>query len=376
VIPRVAWRVLTHEKARSLLAVGGVFVAVLLIFMQLGFYFSVPKGGMFVYDSLRFDLLLVSRKYTFQVRSQSFPRRRLYQAMAVEGVADAVPLYQGGADWVDNENRRSRRIFLLAFDPTDNIFAVPEIESRIGVLRRPDTMLFDTTSKAVFGDLYVGRVVEIEGRDIEIGGLYRHGVGFLGLGVGLVSDQNLIRIFPERSLRDVELGLVTLQPGADAEAVAERLRAILPADTRVFTRAELAENEIAHWVRATSTGLVFGVGAVVAFVVGLVILFQTLSTQIVRNLSEYATLKAMGFTVRYIAAIVVVQAVLMALIAFGPALGLALMAYDGTREATGLPVEMTATRVVTVLALTVTMCVVSAVLALGALRRADPVDLF
>jgi hypothetical protein len=72
----IAWRILMHEKGRNALAVGGIFIAVLMIFLQLGFYFSVPKGGMRVYDRLRFDLLLTSSAYDFQGRSYDFPRCR------------------------------------------------------------------------------------------------------------------------------------------------------------------------------------------------------------------------------------------------------------------------------------------------------------
>ena len=75
-----------------------------------------------------------------------------------------------------------------------------------------------------------------------------------------------------------------IRPGADPDRVAEQLRRILPADTRLFTRAELTDHEVNHWVNRTSTGLVFGFGVVIAFIVGLIILYQTLVTQVTRNL--------------------------------------------------------------------------------------------
>ena len=48
---------LIHEKGRNLLAVAGIYIAVLMIFLQLGFYSSVPKGALQVYNHLRFDLM-------------------------------------------------------------------------------------------------------------------------------------------------------------------------------------------------------------------------------------------------------------------------------------------------------------------------------
>ena len=58
----VAWRILNHQKGRTALALGGIFVAILLIFVELGFFIAVPQGGMLIYDHMRFDLLVCSNK--------------------------------------------------------------------------------------------------------------------------------------------------------------------------------------------------------------------------------------------------------------------------------------------------------------------------
>ena len=71
----VAWRMLTDEKARSALAVGGIFISVLMIFLQLGFYNCVPKGAMLTYNG--FDILLTSSSYVSQAQPYDLPRARL-----------------------------------------------------------------------------------------------------------------------------------------------------------------------------------------------------------------------------------------------------------------------------------------------------------
>jgi putative ABC transport system permease protein len=150
----------------------------------------------------------------------------------------------------------------------------------------------------------------------------------------------------------------------------------MPADTRVFTRAELASHEAAYWMIRTSTGAVFGFGALVAIIVGAVILYQTLSTQVARQLPQYATLKAMGYSDRYLGGIVVSLAMLMAGIAFIPAIAASIGVYRLIHNATALPVEMTQLRLVMVLAITLFMAAGSALYAVRGVRRADPVDLF
>ncbi|HVH81174.1 MAG TPA: FtsX-like permease family protein [Stellaceae bacterium] len=363
------------EKGRSVLAIMGTFIAVLLVFLQLGFYFSVPKGGWQFYNRMRFDLMLTSSAYVSQGRSDAFPRRRIYQAMGVPEVATVAAVYQASADWISEQGRRARTVFVMGFDPDKPVFDVPEIIAAHDLLRERDTILVDSSSRPDLGPFYVGRAVEINRRSVTIGGVYDLGLGFLGLAVTVLSDQNFIRLFPDRGLETVNLGLVTLKPGADPELVAAKMRGLIPTDTQVLTRDQLADRESAFWSYQTSAGLVFGFGVIVAFVVGLVILNQTLSSEISRNLPEYATLKAMGYTDRDIAGIVVSLALTIAAIAYLFA-GLAAVAiYAIVRQMTPMPIEMTGTRAGGVLVLVATMSVASTLFALRSLRRADPVDL-
>jgi putative ABC transport system permease protein len=264
----------------------------------------------------------------------------------------------------------------MAFDPEDHVFAVPAIEQQRHLLHMPDAILMDETSRPAFGPAEAGRRVEINGRTVTVAGRYRLGTGFVGLGVAVTSDQNFLRLFPGHRLEQVHLGLVRVQDGHAPAEVAGRLRAVLPADTQVMTRAELTERETAHWMIRTSTGIVWGVGLAVSFVVGAVILFQTLASQVRRYLPEYAVLKAMGYTNRYLSSIVVLQALILSSIGFAPALAVAFLLYDVTRDATSLPIVMTSGRIVLVLLATVALAVMSAIIALRGLRRADPVTLF
>src|SRR5580765_7340674 len=96
---RLAWRILCHEKGRSTLAIVGVFIAILLVFIELGFFVAVPQGGMLIYDHLRFDLLLCSRNYSFQAAPWHFPRARLAEAAKIRGVTEVTPLFFAGAKW-------------------------------------------------------------------------------------------------------------------------------------------------------------------------------------------------------------------------------------------------------------------------------------
>jgi putative ABC transport system permease protein len=372
----VAWRLLAHEPGRSALAVGGIIIALLLIFLQLGFYAAVPKGGVRIYEAMRFDIAMTASAYVFQGESSDFPRRRLYQALSLPEVVRAAAFYQNSGRWSNDEAGTERDVFIMAFNPNESVFDVADIEHQRDVLTRPDTILVDTGTRPEFGRLQRGRIVEIQQRAIEIGGIYRLGAGFTGLGAAVTSDLNFIRIFPDRALSQVNLGLVSLRSGVKADRVAAELRAVLPADTRVFTRAEFMAYESRHWLTETSMGLIFGFGAIVAFVVGVVILNQTLTTQITRQLPQYATLKAMGYRDAQLGAIVAACAAMMSTIGYVIALGFALVIYSLVRGTTPLPVAMTDERLFSVLAICWSIAAVSTLLSVRTLRRADPVDLF
>jgi putative ABC transport system permease protein len=372
----VAWRMLSDEKGRSALAVGGISIALLLVFLQLGFYLAVPRGGMLIYDTMAFDIVLTSPDYAFQGLSGSLARRRLYQAQALPEVKQAIPLYQQTGEWMTASTGVARDVFVMAFDPAFKIFNVDEITARQDALRRPDTILVDTATRKEFGELSKGRVVEIERRAETIIGTYRLGTGFAGLGIAITSDQNFLRLFPARKPGEVSLGLLRLKAGADPRAAAQKLRDMLPADVQVMTRAELAAYEKRHWTQETSTGLIFGFGAVVAFIVGMAIINQILSTQLLRQLPQYATLKAIGYTEGALLWIVVSLAVLMAMIGFVPSLALATIINVVLRHVTLLPLDMTPGLVFTVLMLALAMSCISALASARVLRRADPVELF
>jgi putative ABC transport system permease protein len=125
----------------------------------------------------------------------------------------------------------------------------------------------------------------------------------------------------------------SIRADADPDQVARHLRELLSPDAQVLTRAELFEHETSHWVARTSTGLIFGFGVIVALIVGLVILNQTLSTQITRQLPQFATLKALGYTNRDLTGIVVTLAVIMSTAGFIPAAAMAMVVQKLSRQA-------------------------------------------
>src|SRR5262245_32913950 len=370
------WRNLVDRKARLLLRVAAVTFPIVLIFVQLGFYDAVLSTATVIQESLHADLFLVSSSYINISRAGTFPRARLYQAASVTGVDRVAPLYVGHRAYQNPTTLTRHELLVFGIDPDERTFRMQEVSDRLRALTIPDTVLTDRNSRPEVGPQQTGTTTQVERKRVEIIGQYTIGTGFAALGDLIATDQTFSRIFDGRTLERISVGLVQTRPGSDVRAIAADLRALLPADIRTLTRDEMNDLEEDFWLRTTSIGPIFGLGTAVAFAVGFLVLYQVLSSDIARQLSEYATLKALGYHDRALSAIVVQQGFAIAVASYAPALLLSLWIYRVTRSATLLPMGMTFARVAGVLILTLAMSAASGWLALRKLRAADPVDLF
>ena len=372
----LAWRILSYDKRRTGLALIGIFMAILLVFVELGFFYAVPRGGLLLYDNMRFDLLLASDDYEYQAQPGTFPLTQLERIRTSPDVEAATPIYFGFAKWKSGEGDLWPDVFVIGFDPASHIFAPVSINRQTDMLERTGTILVDSATRPMFGPLATGRVVEVDNRHLTIGGQYELGTGFMGLGVALTSTANFAQLFPQHGRGIVNLGAILLKPGIDPDRAAGDLRRLVGSGIRIFTRKELDAHETAYWTTRTSVGIIFGSGLLISLVVGIMIVYQIVSTQVARQLAQFATLKAIGYPDRSLIATVAAMSLLIVIAGFLPALAAALGLYSLIRQETLLPVTMSETRLLAVFFAALGMAIVSALLSIGGLRRAAPADVF
>jgi putative ABC transport system permease protein len=372
----LAWRILTHDKRRTVLALIGIFMAILLVFVELGFFYAVPRGGLLLYDNTRFDLLLTSNQYEYQAQPGVFSLSQIEQVRSSPDVAKATPIYFGFAKWKSGEGDLWPDVFIIGIDPASPIFIPDSINRQASVLNQVDTVLVDKSTRPIFGPLDTGRVVEIDDRKMTIGGQYILGTGFMGLGVGLTSTANFANLFPQRGSAIVNLGAIRLKAGVDPGRAAGDLQKLAGAGTRIFTRQELEAHETTYWTTRTSVGIIFGSGLLISLVVGTMIVYQIVSTQVGRQLPQFATLKAIGYRDRSLAATVSAMSLLIVISGYIPALAAALGLYSLIRQETLLPAMMSEMRLLVVFVAALGMAMISALLSVRVLRRADPADVF
>lgn len=371
---------LTAEKTRFVVAIAGVAFAVILVFMNLGFLGSLAETAAIIYSRINADIFLISPQALEITSTKPFPIERIYQAAGVPGVRRVMPLYVGYLQWRNVETRQSRAMFVYGINPNDPVFTMPEMQTpeNQAALRRFDTVLIDTLSRPEYGPQTVGTVTEADGRKATIGGQFTLGGGFAADGTLIMSDQNFRRYFDPFPLNRINLGLIQVDESVDPLQVCDRLRKILPKDVIVFTQQQIIERDRDYWIGATSTGFIFGMGVAVSCIVGTVIVYQILYTEISDHLKQYATLKAMGYSNRFLFITVIQESVILAVLGYIPGFIISLMLYELTIRATagGLPVRMDLERAVLVLGLAVIMCTLSGLVSVNKAITADPADVF
>ncbi|MBE9046546.1 FtsX-like permease family protein [Pleurocapsales cyanobacterium LEGE 10410] len=389
----VAWLQLSHQKIRLLVAILGVAFSIILIFTQLGLRAMLFDGVTLLPQSLNGDLYILS-SYSVNIRDSSFPSIYLYQADAIEGVAETRPLYVSSARWVDpqllessaqvpSQERQSSRLQVIAFNPTKPVFKIPEINQQLNLLSVPGGILYDRLAKSELGDVPQllaskgrGKVSSIlNNRRVTVMGLFNLGSTFFYEGVAIMSDWNYGQIIGTDSLDEVTIGVISLEPGADLRAVAKNISDNLSRDIKVLTPEELSQGE-QDYVATWSQGKVLNFGAAIGFVVGIIIVYQVIYTDVSEHLPEYATLKAMGYKDRDLSLVVLQESLLLAIMGFIPGYLVSYGIYYLMAEFVELPVSMNPGIALKVFTLNLIMCTISGAIAIKKLRTADPADIF
>ena len=277
---------------------------------------------------------------------------------------------------------------------------------------------------------------EVANRKITVGGLFELGASFAADGTMITSDINFLRIFDNRRSGLINVGLINLRPDASPYEVmrnfilgqpsdnvvlpreklspdGKRVRALYQEvisadgkvsreenkdkvivsksdltvedlkktedaaidDTRILTMQGYINFEKGYWQKSTAIGFIFSLGTVMGFIVGIVIVYQILYTDVSDHLAEYATLKAMGYGNFYLAQVVIQEAFVLSILGFIPGLGISFFLYNLTKNATLLPLYIW-DKAIPVMILTIVMCVISGAISLRKVQSADPAEIF
>ncbi|MEQ9626301.1 ABC transporter permease DevC [Coleofasciculus chthonoplastes] len=378
----LAWLQLKYEKIRFLVALSGIAFADLLMFVQLGFQDALFESNVKLHKSFDGDIFLVSPQSNASVTMKPFARRRIYQSLAIEGVQSATSVSLDFAIWKNPTNRRTRGLLVFGINPSKNPLNLPGLTQNIELIKQKDVYLFDKMSREEFGKIpqllqnQEMVTTEMEERRVKIGGLFSLGASFAADGNLITSDINFHRLFTRRNPDLVDLGVIKLKQGVDLISAKKALRNILPQDVILFSQEEFIDFERRYWQTSTAIGFIFAMGTGIGFIVGTLIVYQILYTDISEHLPEYATLKAIGYHNKYFIFVIFQEAMILAILGYIPGISITMLLYSLAANATNLPIMMTVNRASLVLILTIAMCCVSGLISMRRLNSADPADIF
>jgi putative ABC transport system permease protein len=383
----LAFKNLVSDWRRLALGVAGVAFASVLMFMQNGFRNALLDSPVQLLQKLDGDLVGISVARYSLPTDQTFPASLYERSIADADVQNAIPLYlERSRAQVRVSGQPRRPIRIVAMEPLAGWFKDPQIDAQLEKLKAPASALLDQRSRSTYGfelskpEKLIGQEIELSDRQIHIVGVVEVGTDFANDGTLIISRETFQRFFPMRAggapLAEVDLALFRLKPDADQVTVAARLTALDPRVWVVMPREALIRREVEFWNRQTPIGMIFFVGSMMGFAVGVIICYQVLFTSIHDSLPEFATLKAMGYGNRYFVWLVIKQAIYLSLLGFLPAIIVSWGMFQAIQWTVGLPMLFTPSRILLVLCLTTAMCLISGMLALRRLLSADPASLF
>jgi len=377
----IGWLQLTHNRTRFAAALAGVAFANVLVFVQLGIMNSMGAATLRPYDFFQADIMISAGDANSLTDGGNVARQWLLQALADPDVTDGMGLFLANVAW----DRGEKDISLSTFgvDPVKPGFINPAMAGDLPLLQVQDAAILDRLARGLARDEAASirpqtpLAFEAQGRTVVAYTTFAGGGGFGGDGYMLVSDQTFLSLFPARSSAAPDHILLKLRQGANVETTVTRLRSLISDPSlRIRSYAQAAQDDLTYQQTRRPTGIIFGFGVLIGVLVGLVIVYQVLSTDVADHLREYATFKAMGYDPGFFLGVVFEEALVLGVMGFIPGLivGTTILTLMG--KITTLPLGMSLSMAVSVFVGTVVFSALSGAIATRRLAAADPADLF
>ena len=368
----IALKNLIHDRTRFLITLIGVTFSVVLVFAQFGIYLGFMRNASIIIDNTPVDVWITSRNSANFDFPLPFFERKLNKAKEVPGVAWADRLILTWAS-MKKQDGGSENVELIGFNPTTGIGGPWKLrEGSIEALKAGRGIIVDESAFSRLGPLRIGDYVEINENRVKVVGISEGARGFTTAPYIFTTYRTAQDLDPFVAEKTVFI-VARVAPGHDPREVAAALRQLRDVD--VFTRGEYSLKTRLYWTWETGIGVGFGMTALMAIVVGMVIVSQTIYAATIEHLREFGTLKAIGARNIDVYGIIVKQAVINAVLGFGVGLAVTLVA-SRFIELIGLVMIIPGWLMVGVFGLTVAMCLAASMLSVRKALQVDPLVVF
>jgi putative ABC transport system permease protein len=377
----VAWLLLIRFRAKLLTALAGIIFASILIHVQFGLRAALFESSVTLFKSFNADAVLINKLTVSSTSLQPFDRMRLAIFDRYPEVTATMPVRYKFVRWRFPGLRETRLAIMVGFNPRTPVFTQEDILENQRSLIVPGRILYDELSRKEFGpvkqELKKGRqvIVFVNKERAKVAGLVRMGTSFsydASFLTSLSTFQNLTNLSPE----NIEIGLIKLAPGINADAFLASIQDKIPEDVRTYTLKEFMKFEQDYWDQTKPIGFVFAFNATLGFVVGMLILYQILYTDVSSHLSDFSTMLALAFTYKQIRMIVFHESFLLTVIGYPLGVAGSMLLFELINSFTGLPVRMTIDRALFCFGIILLMSTCSAFLAMQKLDDANPIEVF
>ena len=365
----LASRNLFQDRLRFIASLTGIVFSVVLVMVQLGLYFGFSRMLTMIVDHASTDLWVVSAGTRYFEDISLLDTKVREQLLRVDGVAEAAPVVAGFSVWMLPDGGMTS-VFVVASDlastglPPWNV-----VEGDPLSLREQGTVAIDRFYARRLGITGVGETAQIRGQPVVIGAI-TEGIRSFTTTPYVFSDIAGARSYLGLPSNYTTHFLVRLKPGSDLERTRRNILSAIPA-VQALTPAEFGDQSRSFWLLRTGAGAALVAGAILAVIVGTVIVAQTLYSSTKEHLYEFATLRAMGASNTYIYKVIVCQALI------DTAIGLAIAGLIGVgvvylTATSVIQIVLTPKLIVSLFGLIVVMCVVSALASIARVIRVDP----
>ncbi|CAL74908.1 putative ABC transporter, permease protein [Bradyrhizobium sp. ORS 278] len=370
---RLASRNLFHDRLRFVATVIGIIFSIVLVTVQMGLYVGFRRMVTTMIDHAPAQLWIMPVGTKCFEDPSLLDERQRFRALAVPGVTEATPLVIGYAQWRLPQGTTTP-VFVVGSELRGlGLHPWNVVEGRLDDLSVPGAVAIDQTYFERLGISGVEQAAELRDRKVQVMAVSK-GIRSFTTTPYVFTDVERARSFTGTPASKASYLLVRLASDADLWKTQQALRDSL-GNVEVLTAAEFRNRSRSFWLFGTGAGAALFAGALLGVIVGTVIVAQTLYSSTKDHLNEFATLRAIGSSSRYIYTVIIWQALLSAIVGFAGAAGIGKIVATATAES-ALPVIMTPLLTVALLALTVTMCVGSAIAAIVKVMRIDPAMVF
>ena len=369
----LARRNLFHDRVRLLATLTGIVFSVVLTTVQLGLFIGFMAATANVIAHAGADLWIKSQNVGYLEAAVPFPENKRYRVLSTPGVADAEKYIAQFGGW-KLPNGAVENVLLIGFNP-DGQMGTPWnlTQGRVAALKMADTVMIDELYKRKLGVTHLRQRVEIRGYRARVVGFTRGIRTFTTAPAVFTSFKNAQNYAGLRLDQTLYL-LVRAVPGVTPQALKQQLQARLP-DVDVLTMSEWRRMQVFYWIFGTGAGITVLIAAILGFLVGVVVVAQTIYAATIDHLREYGTLKAMGASNRYLYLVILKQAAMSGCMGYVVGMAISLSAtMISQQSATAIIVSWK--MAVAMFGVTLGMCMAASVLSISKVTRLDPAMVF